>query len=213
MAEAVRVLVRCRPMNAREKSLKCRKVIDIDTSRNSVSILPLKKDDTNPPKQFTFDGAYGDDSKTSTIYNEMAASLVENVIEGFNATVFAYGQTGCGKSYTMEGAEIDDNSSSTNLPENAGIIPRACTDLFDSVALAGNSKKFLVHASYVEIYNENVRDLLANGKGNSLELKEHPDSGVYVKGLTMHRVTTAASATKLMAKGWSSRMTGATLSK
>ena len=77
--------------------------------------------------------------------------------------------------------------------EFAGIIPRACADLFDSVALSDSGKKFLVHASYLELYNENVRDLLSDKEKGAalkhLDLKEHPDRGVYVKGLTMHRIT------------------------
>ena len=211
-SEAVRVIVRCRPENSREKSLKCKNVVQVDEERNQIILKNSIATATHgkQDKPFTFDGSYGPNSKTSTIYAESAASLIESVIEGFNATVFAYGQTGCGKSFTMEGPTsdlpIDQN-------EMAGIIPRACADLFDSVALSDSGKKFLVHASYLEIYNENVRDLLAdkNNAVKPLDLKEHPDRGVYVKGLTMHRITTAIQAQKLMDKGWSQRATGETL--
>lgn len=117
----------------------------------------------------------------------------------------------------MEGIDahkdIEDN-------DFAGIIPRACTDLFDSVMLengeksASEQKTFLIHASYLEIYNENVRDLLDPNSASSsstLELKENPDKGVYVKNLSMHKCTSAAQTQKLMAKGWKNRSTGATL--
>jgi kinesin family protein 3/17 len=208
-SEAVRVIVRCRPENSREKALKCKTAVDVDEERNQV-FLKKAGAGTKQDKPFTFDGSYGSDSKTSTIYAESAASLIESVIEGFNATVFAYGQTGCGKSFTMEGPKsdlpIDQN-------EFAGIIPRACADLFDSVALEDTGKKFLVHASYLELYNENVRDLLSDKEKGAqlkhLDLKEHPDRGVY--GLTMHRITSAKQAQKLMTKGWTQRSTGETL--
>jgi len=212
-SEAVRVIVRCRPENSREKALKCKKAVDVDEDRNQVILKnAVGSVSGKQDKPFTFDGSYGSDSKTSTIYAESAASLIESVIEGFNATVFAYGQTGCGKSFTMEGPKsdlpIDQN-------EFAGIIPRACADLFDSVALSDSGKKFLVHASYLELYNENVRDLLSDKEKGAalkhLDLKEHPDRGVYVKGLTMHRITSAKQAQKLMTKGWSQRATGETL--
>lgn len=212
-SEAVRVIVRCRPENSREKALKCKKAVDVDEDRNQIILKnAVGSVSGKQDKPFTFDGSYGSDSKTSTIYAESAASLIESVIEGFNATVFAYGQTGCGKSFTMEGPKsdlpIDQN-------EFAGIIPRACADLFDSVALSDSGKKFLVHASYLELYNENVRDLLSDKEKGAalkhLDLKEHPDRGVYVKGLTMHRITSAKQAQKLMTKGWSQRSTGETL--
>lgn len=225
MSESVRVVVRCRPLNSRENSLKCKVVIDVDENKNQIQLYTKGRNKNDPknssqetPKCFTFDGTYGDDSKTSNIYAESAASLVESVVDGFNATVFAYGQTGCGKSYTMEGSEMITKASSLNVNESneaAGIIPRACSDLFDSVALStaqNTNKNFLVHASYLEIYNENVRDLLTQDTSvKHLELKEHPDKGVYVKGLSMHRITSALDAQRLMAKGWKNRVTGVTL--
>lgn len=99
------------------------------------------------PKQFTFDGVYFTNDNTKQIYEEICFPLVSGVLEGYNGTVFAYGQTGCGKSYTMMGVE--------DPPEDQGIIPRAFGHIFDHVAVT-SSVMFLVRASYLEIYNEEV---------------------------------------------------------
>ena len=100
-----------------------------------------------PPKLFTFDGVYFTKDTTQQIYEEMCLPLVSGVLEGYNGTVFAYGQTGCGKSFSMMGVE--------DPVENKGIIPRAFGHIFDHVAVT-RDVKFLVRASYLEIYNEEV---------------------------------------------------------
>ena len=101
MAEAVKVIVRCRPMNGREKSLKCENVIQMDPSIGQCRIVK-PKEKNQPPKMFTFDGVFDPDSITENIYADICYPLVEGVIEGYNGTVFAYGQTGCGKSFSMQ---------------------------------------------------------------------------------------------------------------
>ena len=111
--EAVKVVVRCRPMNQREKDLKCEVIVNIETQKSQVQLKCLEEPNL-PPKSFTFDGSYGVDSNTEAIYNDVGFPLVESVCEGYNGTVFAYGQTGCGKSFSMQGNQIQK-----------GIIPRA----------------------------------------------------------------------------------------
>uniref|UniRef100_A0A8C6YUW8 Kinesin-like protein n=3 Tax=Nothoprocta TaxID=8806 RepID=A0A8C6YUW8_NOTPE len=155
-----------------------------------------------PPKQFTFDGAYGGEHSTEQIYNEVAYPLVEGVTEGYNGTIFAYGQTGSGKSFTMQG--IVDPAT------QKGIIPRAFEHIFESVQCAENAK-FLVRASYLEIYNEDVRDLLGADTKQKLELKEHPEKGVYVKGLSLHTVHSVVQCERIMETGWRNRAVGYTL--
>lgn len=98
---------------------------------------------------------------------------LQSVTEGYNGTVFAYGQTGCGKSFTMQGV--------TKPVCQKGIIPRAFEHIFEAISISENTK-YLVHASYLEIYNEDIRDLLGKETKKKLELKEHPDRGVYVAG-------------------------------
>ncbi|CAI9165580.1 unnamed protein product [Rangifer tarandus platyrhynchus] len=200
-SESVKVVVRCRPMNQRERELNCRLVVTVDSARGQCFIQNPSAAD-QPPKQFTFDGAYYMDHFTEQIYNEIAYPLVEGVTEGYNGTIFAYGQTGSGKSFTMQG-----------LPDPAcqrGIIPRAFEHVFESVQCAENTK-FLVRASYLEIYNEDVRDLLGTDAKQKLELKEHPEKGVYVKGLSMHTVHSVAQCERVMEAGWKNRAVGYTL--
>ncbi|XP_077777152.1 kinesin-like protein KIF17 isoform X8 [Podarcis muralis] len=200
-SEAVKVIVRCRPLNEREKQLGCKVVVNMDSSCGQCFIQnPMASED--PPKQFTFDGAYNMSHNTEQIYNEIAYPLIEGVTEGYNGTIFAYGQTGSGKSFTMQG--ILDPSS------QKGIIPRAFEHLFESVQCAENSK-FLVRASYLEIYNEDIRDLLGPNTKQKLELKEHPEKGVYVKGLSLHTVHSISQCERIMEMGWRNRAVGYTL--
>lgn len=194
VSEAVKVIVRCRPMNTREKDLKCKVLsqqaailrvtsilhgffllqpcVFMDQKLLQCSIVNVN-DPSALPKTFTFDGVYYTDSTTEQIYNEIAYPLVEGVLEGYNGTVFAYGQTGCGKSFSMQG--IPDPAS------QRGIIPRSFEHIFEAID-ASENMKYLVHASYLEIYNEEIRDLLGPDVKKRLDLKEHPDLGVYVPG-------------------------------
>uniref|UniRef100_A0A8C8YLB6 Kinesin-like protein KIF17 n=1 Tax=Prolemur simus TaxID=1328070 RepID=A0A8C8YLB6_PROSS len=200
-SESVKVVVRCRPMNQRERKLHCQPVVTVDCARGQCFIQnPGAADE--PPKQFTFDGAYHMDHFTEQIYNEIAYPLVEGVTEGYNGTIFAYGQTGSGKSFTMQGLP--------EPPSQRGIIPRAFEHIFESVQCAENTK-FLVRASYLEIYNEDVRDLLGADTKQKLELKEHPEKGVYVRGLSMHTVHSVAQCEHIMEMGWKNRSVGYTL--
>ena len=118
---------------------------------------------------------FGDGATNETVYKEAAAALVESALSGVNGTVFAYGQTGTGKTFTITGVPKD-----TRLK---GIMPRSFETIFNQIH-ADTSKEYLVRASYLEIYNEEIRDLLGKDPKNKLDLKENIDSGVYVKDLT-----------------------------
>ncbi|CAN2387971.1 Belongs to the TRAFAC class myosin-kinesin ATPase superfamily. Kinesin family [Pristimantis euphronides] len=200
-SECVKVVVRCRPMNDRERELKCQTVVTMDSSRGQCFIRkPEGGEET--PKQFTFDGTYYMEHCTEQIYNEIAYPLVEGVTEGYNGTIFAYGQTGSGKSFSMQGV--------SDPPAQRGVIPRAFEHIFESIQCAENTK-FLVRASYLEIYNEEIRDLLGEDTKQKLELKEHPDKGVYVRALSQHMVHSVAECEKIMDTGWKNRSVGYTL--
>ncbi|KAJ8360472.1 hypothetical protein SKAU_G00169970 [Synaphobranchus kaupii] len=200
-SESVKVIVRCRPMNDREKALNCKTVVSVELSRCQCFIEKPGATE-EPPKQFTFDGTYFTHQYTEQMYNEIAYPLVEGVTEGYNGTIFAYGQTGSGKSFTMQGV--------AEPPAQRGIIPRAFEHIFESIQCAENTK-FLVRASYLEIYNEEIRDLLGTDTKHKLELKEHPERGVYVRDLSMHTVHSVGECERIMEQGWKNRSVGYTL--
>ncbi|CAF1072642.1 unnamed protein product [Adineta ricciae] len=201
-AETVRVIVRCRPMNQRELDLNCQTIISMNTKINQVLLENIEQSN-EPPKQFTFDAVYAEDSITENLYAESVFPLVESVLEGYNATVFAYGQTGCGKSFTMQGI---------NTPGSLqrGVIPRSFEHIFEASSVTTDAK-YLIRASYLEIYNENIRDLLSKDVKATLDLKEYPDKGVHVQNLTWHQCTNVSDCERLMEKGNRNRATGATL--
>ncbi|TMW68053.1 hypothetical protein Poli38472_007725 [Pythium oligandrum] len=195
--ECVRVMVRIRPMSNKEKQDGRQVVATANFDRAEVSLV--NPAGTEPPKSFTFDAAFGADSTQPQVYDSAATEIVEAVMEGYNGTIFAYGQTGAGKSHTMEG-----------YGDQPGIIPNSFKHIFGKVAIAKN-KRILVRASYLEIYNEEIRDLLGKDPRARLDLKENADSGVYVKGLTAQVVKDAAEIDHVMQMGKKNRSVGATL--
>jgi kinesin family protein 3/17 len=143
---------------------------------------------------------YGEDSKQNEVYDECAFGLVESVIEGYNGTMFAYGQTGCGKSHTMMGplSSLEPNGN----PDERGIIPKSIRHIFESLDSSDNrQKKFLVRCSYLEIYNEQILDLLSKDHTQNLAIKEDPNKGIYVKDLTTVIVKTVQDTEKTLFAG------------
>jgi hypothetical protein len=206
-AETVKVVVRCRPMSTREVADGRKSVMDADLTRGQIIV---RNPDTNAvgagdAKTFNFDAVYDADSSQRAIYEETAYPLVESVLTGYNGTIFAYGQTGCGKTHTMQGK--------AEPPELRGIIPNSFDHIFDHIKVASAAKRteFLVRCSYLEIYNEEIRDLLSSDHLAKLELHEDPDRGVYAKDLTQVVVDSTRSIDKVMTDGNKYRTTGATL--
>jgi len=199
----VKVVVRCRPMNETEKKTKCNQVVTVDTVRRCISVKsPQEAAAEDPPKEFTFDVVFGPDSKQVDVYNECARKIVDSVLEGYNGTIFAYGQTGTGKTFTMEGVRA--------IPELRGIIPNSFAHIFGSIAKAGEETRFLVRVQYLEIYNEEVRDLLGKDQNTRLEVKERPEVGVYVKDLSQIVANNFDDMDKIMTVGNKNRSVGAT---
>ncbi|KAI8847665.1 P-loop containing nucleoside triphosphate hydrolase protein [Chytridium lagenaria] len=202
MAEAVLVCVRCRPFSEKEREKGHKKSVGIEPERGSVSLVNPK--DENDVKRFTFDAAFDESSKQIEVYNSTARIIVDAALNGFNGTVFCYGQTGTGKTFSMQGI--------ANVPHLRGIIPNAFNHIFDHISRAVH-KKFLVRVSFLEIYNEEIRDLLVkkNPQKSGLELKEHPETGVYVKDLSTYVVKSVEEMDQLMTFGNNARSVGATL--
>jgi len=162
------------------------------------------------PRTFTFDCVYGGDSHQGEVYDECGFSLVESVIEGYNGTMFAYGQTGCGKTHTMMGPSHKDGPEAVP-DELRGIIPKAIRHIFGFIDGADKGTKFLVRCSYLEIYNEQVLDLLSSSKDSGpLQIKQDPNKGTYVKDLTSVITKNVADTEKALFAGLRNRKTGET---
>ncbi|XP_077316626.1 kinesin-like protein KIF3B [Lithobates pipiens] len=200
-SETVRVVVRCRPMNSKEIASGFHKVVDVDVKLGQVSVKIQKGSGNELPKTFTFDAVYDSNSKQVELYDETFRPLVDSVLLGFNGTIFAYGQTGTGKTFTMEGLRGD--------PEKRGVIPNSFEHVFTHISRSQN-QQYLVRASYLEIYQEEIRDLLSKDQSKRLELKERPDTGVYVKDLSSFVTKSVKEIEHVMNVGNQNRSVGAT---
>ncbi|VEL20059.1 unnamed protein product [Protopolystoma xenopodis] len=164
-SESVKVVIRCRPMNKKESDAGYHRCVFLDVPKGMIELKnpTSKANDVN--RHFTFDAQLD-------LYEETFRDLIQSVLEGFNGTIFAYGQTGTGKTFTIQGLKDD--------LELRGVIPNSFQHIFGHIA---NSKdaQYLVRSSYMEIYKEELRDLLNKDTTKSLEIKEKPDSGIYVK--------------------------------
>ena len=134
------------------------------------------------------------------IFDITARGIIDSAMEGYNGTIFAYGQTGTGKTHTMDGAPT---------PELQGLIPNSFEHIFSEVD-SSEGMQWMVRASYLEIYNEEVRDLLSKDPSAQLELKENPDSGVYVKGLNAFVVRSSVELKNVVEVGRKNKSVGAT---
>ncbi|XP_063390986.1 kinesin-like protein KIF3A [Cydia fagiglandana] len=200
--ENVRVVVRVRPMDEREKLEGAPCCVSVDAVHGTVAVTRSNAVPPEPPRVYAYDAVFDSTTSQMDIYVQTASPIVEQVLKGYNGTIFAYGQTGTGKTYTMAGA--------TAAPELRGIIPNSFAHIFSHIATAKDDEKFLVCVTYLEIYNEEVRDLLGTNPHQSLEVKERPDIGVFVKDLTGYVVHNADELEKIMFVGNKNRHIGAT---
>nr|XP_061806796.1 kinesin-like protein KIF13B [Nerophis lumbriciformis] len=208
----VKVAVRVRPMNRREKDLSTKCVIEMEGNQTILhpAIASLSKGDPrNQPKVFAYDHCFWSMDETQkdkfagqeVVFQCLGESLLDNAFMGYNACIFAYGQTGSGKSYTMMGSA-----------EQPGLIPRLCSSLFSrTVKEVREGESFTVEVSYMEIYNEKVRDLLdPKGIRQALRVREHNVLGPYVDGLSRLAVASYKDIESLMSEGNKSRTVAAT---
>uniref|UniRef100_A0A8D1WHU6 Kinesin family member 13B n=1 Tax=Sus scrofa TaxID=9823 RepID=A0A8D1WHU6_PIG len=208
----VKVAVRIRPMNRREIDLHTKCVVDVDANKvilNPVNTNLSKGDARSQPKVFAYDHCFWsmDESvrekyaSQEDVFKCLGENILQNAFEGYNACIFAYGQTGSGKSYTMMGTA-----------DQPGLIPRLCSGLFERTQKEENEEQsFKVEVSYMEIYNEKVRDLLdPKGSRQTLKVREHSVLGPYVDGLSKLAVTSYKDIESLMSEGNKSRTVAAT---
>ncbi|KAI6654753.1 Kif3b protein [Oopsacas minuta] len=164
--ENIRVVVRCRPMSKSEL-ISHTNIVEIDNTTGSITLLNTKSSGERK-REFTFDSVYDWNSKQFDVYLETIHPIVESVLQGYNGTIFAYGQTGTGKTYTMQGE--------SNEPEKRGVIPNCFDFIFSHISKTENLQ-FLVRASYMEIYQDEVKDLLSKDQEKRLQLRERTDTG------------------------------------
>ncbi|KAK5611754.1 Kinesin-like protein kif3c [Crenichthys baileyi] len=204
-SESVKVVVRCRPLNRKEESNgPAGGIVHMDLRLGQVILRNPRAPPSEPQKTFTFDAVYDFSSKQRDLYDESVRPLIDSVLAGFNGTIFAYGQTGTGKTYTMQGVWLD--------PEKQGVIPNAFEHIFTHISRSQSDKQYLVRASYLEIYREEIRDLLDPNLGNTrgLELRESPETGVYVQDLTSCVCKSIKEIEEVMNVGNQARAVGAT---
>ncbi|KAL1138706.1 hypothetical protein AAG570_008768, partial [Ranatra chinensis] len=200
--ENVRVVARVRPLSQKEVEANYISIVSVNRINGTVTVKNPSASSQELPKVFAFDVVFGVDSKQMDVYNETARPIVEKVLAGYNGTILAYGQTGTGKTFTMEGVNTE--------PELRGIIPNSFAHIFGQIAKANEETKFLVRVSYYEIYNEEIRDLLGKNSNVKLEVKERPDVGVFIKDLSTYIVNNADDMDKIMTMGNKNRIVGAT---
>mmetsp|Transcript_73369 Transcript_73369/g.203668 ORF Transcript_73369/g.203668 Transcript_73369/m.203668 type:complete len:709 (+) Transcript_73369:100-2226(+) len=167
--ESIKVCCRFRPQNPGEKAQSGKICVEVLESGTTVHL-------TNSDHTFVYDRVFRWDATQKEVYDYAAKPIINAVLRGFNGTVFAYGQTSSGKTYTMEGPDIEDKVYQ-------GVIPRMVWSIFDGIYHADAHIEFLVKVSIVEIYNERIRDLLDTKKDN---LKVHEDKarGVFIEDVT-----------------------------
>uniref|UniRef100_A0A8C1FTL1 plus-end-directed kinesin ATPase n=1 Tax=Cyprinus carpio carpio TaxID=630221 RepID=A0A8C1FTL1_CYPCA len=203
---SVKVAVRVRPFNSREigKESKC----IIQMSGNTTTIINPKL--PKESKSFNFDYSYWSHTTPEDVnyacqkqvYKDIGEEMLLHAFEGYNVCIFAYGQTGAGKSYTMMGKQEKDQE---------GIIPLLCEDLFTKISDNNdNSMSYSVEVSYMEIYCERVRDLLNPKNKGNLRVREHPLMGPYVEDLSKLAVTSYSDIQDLMDSGNKARTVAAT---
>ncbi|XP_050353991.1 kinesin-like protein Klp98A isoform X2 [Nymphalis io] len=210
---SVKVAVRVRPFNQREKDMNAKLIVQMDGKKTRLLTVKNSKEQNDgsreKSKDFTFDHSYwsfdsGDKhfATQDQVFSDLGLDVIDSAFEGYNACVFAYGQTGSGKTFTMMGS---------GSAESQGLIPRICRQLFSRVAAGKESgASYRTEVSYLEIYNERVKDLLATDAGHSLRVREHPKLGPYVQDLSKHLVSDYDDIQECMHRGNLHRTTAST---
>ncbi|KAL6011158.1 Kinesin-like protein KIN-5D [Asimina triloba] len=211
----VQVLLRCRPLSEDEMRVNTPIVISCNEYRREVSAIQNIAN-KQIDRTFAFDKVFGPTSQQKDLYEQAVSPIVNEVLEGYNCTIFAYGQTGTGKTYTMEGG--GKKAKNGEFPSDAGVIPRAVREIFD--ILEAQNAEYSMKVTFLELYNEEITDLLAAEETSKffddkskkpIALMEDGKGGVFVRGLEEEIVTTANEIYKILDKGSSKRRTAETL--
>uniref|UniRef100_A0A8C9ZB98 Kinesin family member 15 n=1 Tax=Sander lucioperca TaxID=283035 RepID=A0A8C9ZB98_SANLU len=205
-SDSIKVFVRVRPLT------QCsglttdgdQKLCLTVTSPNTIRLLSKPE-----PRTFTYDHVADMETSQDSVFSSVAKNIVESCMNGYNGTIFAYGQTGSGKTFTMLGPSELDNFTD----ELRGVIPRSFEYLFflinREVERSGQSKSFLCKCSFIEIYNEQIYDLLDTASA-SLFLRENIKKGLFVEGAVEKFVNSATEAYQVLSMGWRNRRVAST---
>ncbi|CBY30809.1 unnamed protein product [Oikopleura dioica] len=202
--EKIKVCVRCRPMNKKESAEKARRCVDISEKTGEVRINK---------KSYTFDKVFGPNSTQVGVYKEVVVPIVKEVLGGYSCTIFAYGQTGTGKTYTMEGEKSSGSEFSWENDPHSGIIPRTMNHIFDELN-SGGFAEYAVHVSLIEIYNEEIFDLLSVRQDiEKLKMFDDPETkgAVKIKGIEEVAVSNKEEIYAIMERGSQKRKVAATM--
>ncbi|KAG7347885.1 kinesin motor domain containing protein [Nitzschia inconspicua] len=206
-SEGITVAIRMRPLNDNEENKE--RIWKVLPKYSSVTQTtrdgkPLSERVTGRTF-FTFDKTFGEDTDNRKVYDSVAKGIVGSVVQGLNGTIFAYGQTSSGKTYTMQGSgSLEEGSEDGG---EGGLVHMAARDIFSQIEKQEN-RLFLVRVSFLEIYNEEVRDLLA-GSSQTLQIREDPRRGVFVQSVE-EIVTDSESLLRILVQGDKSRTFAAT---
>ncbi|XP_016091389.1 kinesin-like protein KIF11 [Sinocyclocheilus grahami] len=209
----IQVVVRCRPFNTVERKSASHTVVECDQNRKEVMVRTGGATDKAARKTYTFDMVFGPSAKQIDVYRSVVCPILDEVIMGYNCTVFAYGQTGTGKTFTMEGERSPNEEFTWEEDPLAGIIPRTLHQIFEK--LSNNGTEFSVKVSLLEIYNEELFDLLSPAPDvtERLQLFDDPRNkrGVTIKGLEEITVHNKDEVYQILERGAAKRKTASTL--
>ncbi|KAK6152428.1 hypothetical protein DH2020_015063 [Rehmannia glutinosa] len=212
----VQVVLRCRPMSEDEIKTRTPLVISCDEIKQEVTAIQNTGNKQKIDKTFVFDKVFAPTSQQKDLYDNVVARVVNEVLEGYSWTIFAYGQTGTGKTYTMEGEARKEKNG--QLHKNAGVIPRAVQQIFD--ILENQKADYTMKVTFLELYNEEITDLLAPEEGSNflndkpkkpLILMEDGKGAVFVRGLEEEIVCSADEIYAILHKGSAKKHTADTL--
>jgi len=212
IGQNIQVFVRCRPLNQTEKDKKAFSIVDIP----SIKQIDVKeKPNTNLTKSYQFDRVFGPKSQQLDVYKSVVEPLIQQVMTGYNCTVFAYGQTGTGKTFTMEGGEQRGTAGvSWDSDPTSGIIPRALAQILDTLKEQSDQLEYSVKISFLELYNEEIFDLLSSVDDTSkLRLYEdaYKKGSVIIQGLEEVQVHTKSQVYSILERGSEKRKTAETM--
>ncbi|KAH9520444.1 Kinesin- protein 11, partial [Bulinus truncatus] len=208
----IQVAVRCRPINSIEKKQGSCSILNCDRGKKEVTVK--ERTGVHPfTKTYTFDHVFPQDSEQIDVYKSVVMPVVEEVLAGYNCTIFAYGQTGTGKTFTMEGDRTEGLKSTWEEDPLSGIIPRAMHQIFDYLQIQSDIE-YSVRVSFMELYNEELFDLLGSTV-DPLRLRIYEDNtkkgSVIISGLEEVVVRNKDEVYEILERGTAKRSTASTL--